>query len=77
MTTIEQPHIGRWHVLDNGASIGDVSGDFATGFIARDQAHQVLGRYPTYERAMYAVLNEQPADRPSASTQPPGARRSG
>jgi|GEM_PF-2887359 len=67
MASIEQPHIGSWHISDNGASIGDVSGDFATGFIARDRERHVLGRYPTYERAMYAVLNQQTADRPSES----------
>lgn len=57
MTTIEQPFQGSWQVSDNGASIGLVHGDFAIGFIARDQQDRVLGHYPTYERAMYAVLH--------------------
>jgi hypothetical protein len=62
MTTIEQPYMGRWHVSENGASIGVVSGDFAVGFVARDQDDRVLGRHPTYERAMYAVLHKPSAD---------------
>ena len=62
MATIEQPYMGRWHVSDNGASIGVVSGDFAVGFTARDQDDRVLGRYPTYERSMYAVLHKPSAD---------------
>jgi hypothetical protein len=62
MATIEQPYMGRWRVLENGASIGVVSGDFAVGFIARDQDDRVLGRYPTYERSMYAVLHQPSAD---------------
>lgn len=62
MATIKQPHLGRWHVSENQLSIGVVSGDFAVGFIARDQDDRVLGRYPTYERAMYAVLHKPSAD---------------
>jgi hypothetical protein len=58
MTTIEQPFQGSWHVSYNGAGIGIVSGDFAIGFVARDQYDRVLGHYPTYERAMYAVLHK-------------------
>jgi hypothetical protein len=63
MATIEQPFQGRWHVSDNGANIGLVHGDFAAGFTARDQGDRVLGHYPTYERAMYAVLHQRPTDR--------------
>jgi hypothetical protein len=62
MATIEQPYRGRWHVSEKGASIGVVSGDFAVGFIARDQDDRVLGHYPTYERSMYAVLHKPSAD---------------
>jgi hypothetical protein len=60
MTAIEQPYQGTWHVSDNGESIGLVHGDFAIGFVARDQDDRVLGRYPSYERAMYAVLHQRP-----------------
>jgi hypothetical protein len=62
MATIEQPYMGRWHVSENRASIGVVSGDFAVGFIARDQDDSVLGHYPSYERAMYAVLHKPSSD---------------
>jgi hypothetical protein len=62
MTTIEQPHLGRWHVLENGATIGVVSGDFVVGFIAQDQNDRVLGHYPTFERSMYAVQHKPSAD---------------
>lgn len=62
MVTIEQPYLGRWHVSENGASIGVVSCDFAVGFIARDQDDRVLGRYPTYERSIYAVLHKPSAN---------------
>ena len=62
MATIEQPYMGRWHVSENRASIGVVSGDFAVGFIARDRDDRVLGHYPTYERAMYAVLHKPSSD---------------
>ena len=62
MTKIHQPYQGSWHVSDNGASIGLVSGDFVTGFTARDQDDRVLGHYPSYERAMYAVLHKRPGD---------------
>jgi len=62
IATIKQPYMGRWHVLENGAKIGVVSGDFAVGFTARDQDDRVLGRYPTYERSMYAVLHQRTAD---------------
>lgn len=65
MTRIDQPYQGSWHVSENGASIGLVSGDFATGFVARDQDDSVLGHYPSYERAMYAVLHRRRGDCPS------------
>jgi hypothetical protein len=58
MTTIKQPHLGSWHVSRDGAAIGLVHGDFTLGFVARDRQDRVLGHYPTYERAMYAVLHK-------------------
>jgi hypothetical protein len=70
MTTIEQPYMGRWQVLENRASIGVVSGDFAVGFIAQDQDDRVLGHYPTYERAMYAVMHQPSADYPARRNNP-------
>lgn len=62
MTKIDQPYQGNWHVSENGASVGLVSGDFVTGFVARDQDDCVLGHYPSYERAMYAVLHKKIGD---------------
>jgi len=62
MATIGQPYHGRWDVLDQGEKIGVVNGDFAIGFIARDQDDRLLGHYPTYERAIYAVLHPQRID---------------
>ena len=62
MATIGQPYMGCWNVSDNDTNIGVVSGDCAIGFVARDQDDQVLGHYPTYERALYAVLHTQALD---------------
>jgi hypothetical protein len=63
MATIGQPYHGRWDVSHQGASIGVVNGDFVIGFVARDQDGGLLGHFPTYERAMYAVLHPQHVDR--------------
>jgi hypothetical protein len=62
MATIGQPYHGRWDVSDHGVRIGMVNGDFAVGFVARDQDDHLLGHFPTYERAMFAVLNPQRTD---------------
>jgi hypothetical protein len=62
MATIEQPYLGRWCVSDDGGRIGVVNGDFAIGFMARDKDDHVLGHYPTYELAMYALLHKPSAD---------------
>jgi hypothetical protein len=60
MATVGQPYQGRWNVSDNGASIGVINGDCILGFVARDHDGRVLGHYPSFERAMYAVVH--PAD---------------
>jgi hypothetical protein len=57
LATIEQPYCGHWNVSEKGTSIGGVSGDFVVRFVARDQDGHVLGRYPSHERAVYAVLH--------------------